>query len=199
MVYAEGRKMAAILKGDLVPDGSVPYRHGWVAYRGQPSFGQVGPPRHTAQVGNLVAGRDCVIVESARDERREPPVQDGDHRLIEDREPVDNVTRPDQGSALPVEAHRDQVRRAHPAAEVLHLAGRVQRRGRFPGHETRLDDGEVDQVPIRRGLRNVRRQPARAAQPARSLRLVAPRHVDVGDEQLRRLAHVSILAVAAAR
>jgi pimeloyl-ACP methyl ester carboxylesterase len=29
----EGRKMAAILKGDLVVDGSVPYEHGWVAYR----------------------------------------------------------------------------------------------------------------------------------------------------------------------
>jgi pimeloyl-ACP methyl ester carboxylesterase len=36
----EGRKMAAILKGDLVPDGSVPYEHGWVAYR---DFGGQGP------------------------------------------------------------------------------------------------------------------------------------------------------------
>ena len=39
--------------------------------------------------------------------------------------------------------------------EALHPAGRVQRRGRFPGHETRLDDGEVDQVSVRRGLRDV--------------------------------------------
>jgi pimeloyl-ACP methyl ester carboxylesterase len=29
----EGRKMAAIREGDLVADGSVPYEHGWVAYR----------------------------------------------------------------------------------------------------------------------------------------------------------------------
>jgi pimeloyl-ACP methyl ester carboxylesterase len=36
----EGRKMAAILKGDLVADGSVPYEHGWVAYR---DFGGQGP------------------------------------------------------------------------------------------------------------------------------------------------------------
>ncbi|MEY2518155.1 MAG: hypothetical protein QOJ89_5519, partial [bacterium] len=32
--------MAAILKGDLVADGSVPYEHGWVAYR---DFGGQGP------------------------------------------------------------------------------------------------------------------------------------------------------------
>jgi pimeloyl-ACP methyl ester carboxylesterase len=36
----EGRKMVAILKGDLVADGSVPYGHGWVAYR---DFGGQGP------------------------------------------------------------------------------------------------------------------------------------------------------------
>lgn len=36
----EGRKMGAILKGDLVADGSVPYEHGWVAYR---DFGGQGP------------------------------------------------------------------------------------------------------------------------------------------------------------
>jgi pimeloyl-ACP methyl ester carboxylesterase len=36
----EGRKMAAILKGDLVADGSVPYEHGWVVYR---DFGGQGP------------------------------------------------------------------------------------------------------------------------------------------------------------
>jgi pimeloyl-ACP methyl ester carboxylesterase len=40
MVYAEGRKKAAALKGDLVTDGSVPYEHGWVAYR---DFGGQGP------------------------------------------------------------------------------------------------------------------------------------------------------------
>src|SRR6476646_4332276 len=36
----EGRKVAAILKGDLVADGSVAYEHGWVAYR---DFGGQGP------------------------------------------------------------------------------------------------------------------------------------------------------------
>jgi pimeloyl-ACP methyl ester carboxylesterase len=40
MVYARGRKMEPILKGDLVADGSVPYEHGWVAYR---DFGGQGP------------------------------------------------------------------------------------------------------------------------------------------------------------
>jgi pimeloyl-ACP methyl ester carboxylesterase len=40
MVYARGQEMAAILKGDLVADGSVPYEHGWVAYR---DFGGQGP------------------------------------------------------------------------------------------------------------------------------------------------------------
>jgi pimeloyl-ACP methyl ester carboxylesterase len=40
MVYAEGRKVAAILEGDLVADGSVPYEHGGVAYR---DFGGQGP------------------------------------------------------------------------------------------------------------------------------------------------------------
>ena len=36
----EDRRMAAILKGDVVADGSVPYEHGWVAYR---DFGGQGP------------------------------------------------------------------------------------------------------------------------------------------------------------
>jgi len=33
LVYPYGRKKAVMLNGDLVADGSVPYEHGWVAYR----------------------------------------------------------------------------------------------------------------------------------------------------------------------
>jgi pimeloyl-ACP methyl ester carboxylesterase len=36
----EGRGLRAFLKGDLLADGSVPYEHGWVAYR---DFGGQGP------------------------------------------------------------------------------------------------------------------------------------------------------------
>jgi pimeloyl-ACP methyl ester carboxylesterase len=40
LVYPCGRKKAAMLNGDLVADGSVPYELGWVAYR---DFGGQGP------------------------------------------------------------------------------------------------------------------------------------------------------------
>jgi len=61
--------MAAILKGDLMADGSVPYEHGWVAYR---DFGGQGPAvvlvhglggnlAHWGLVASLLQGRYRLI------------------------------------------------------------------------------------------------------------------------------------------
>ena len=145
--------------------------------RAQPLLGQVGPTGHPLEVGHLVAGRDRVAVEDAQRERREPAVEDGDHRLVHQRQPVGRMAGLDQRPTLGVDAHGDHVGLVQPAPEVLQLA-RCHHRVRRPARlEVPLHRGQEQQVAVHGALRQPLRQASRAAEPAHALRLVAARQV----------------------
>jgi hypothetical protein len=130
-----------------------------------------------------VAGRDGVAVEGAGHERGELAVQDGDHRLVEQPQPVDHMARPDQRATLAVEANGHQVGLTEPTAELLHPACCIHRGRRLPGLQARLHPGQMQQQPVHRALRDPLQQVSGAADPPHSLRLVPPRQVEDAQHQ----------------
>ena len=120
-----------------------------------------------------MAGRNRVAVEHAREEGVDLAVPDADHRLVEQREPVDDVAGVDQGPALALETEGQQSGVGAPAADLLRPARCVEGRGGPTGHEVTVDLHEQHQVSVHRAFREPSHEATRATQPALALFLIA--------------------------
>jgi hypothetical protein len=130
-----------------------------------------------------VAERDGVAVEAAHHERPGATAGHGDHRLVEQPQPVDHPALPDQSTPLAVEAKEHDARIADPVAERLHPAGRLHRCRRIR-RQVRLHAGDLQHQSVRGALGDPFQQATGTAEPAQRLRLVAPTHV-IDPEQRR--------------